>query len=44
MVPLGFQNFTIKGGGGYEEKEEIFGEEKLSIKFCKKKRKRREIL
>ena len=35
MVPLGCQNFTIKGGVGYEEKAEIFGEKKLSKSFVK---------
>ena len=37
MVPLGCQNFTIKGGVGYEEKTEIFREKELSVKFCKRK-------
>ena len=44
MVPLGCQNFTIKGGVGYEERAEIFREKKLSVKFCKKKGKLREKL
>ena len=37
MVPLGCQNFTIKGRVGYEDKAEIFGEKKLSVEFCKRR-------
>ena len=38
MVPLGCLNFTIKGGVGYEENGQIFGEKNYQQSFVKEEK------